>query len=106
MDAVCRQEVRGNCADSFLIMKNAIVFFIFFASVSAKDTISFPENNYPSLYQTNYSYSYDRDWDDRDRDSWDDRDGNYPCVPEPSTFSFFAGFFALSVAIIIKRKKN
>lgn len=89
-------------------MKNAIVFFIFFASVSAKDTISFPSNNYPSLYKTVYSYDYD-DKDERDHDWDDDRDDrNYSCpsIPEPSVFSFFAGFFALSVAIIIKRKKN
>lgn len=88
-------------------MKNGIVFFLFFLSVSAKDTISFPSNTYPSLYENNYSYSYDRD---RDRDyDWEDRDdSNYSCpsIPEPSVFSFFAGFFALSLAIIIKRKKN
>ena len=66
------------------------------------DTIVFPQNTYPTLYQSSYSY------DDQDDDDEDNRYGgwsgenkyNYDCpaIPEPSSVCLLAGLVAMLVA--------
>ena len=92
-------------------MKKLLAFCLLVGTISAKDTITFPVYEQPTLYKRSYSYStskYEyrhRDWDYKDYDRDDKPYYGGPSVPEPSTYALFAGLFGLAFAVYKKRKK-
>lgn len=91
------------------LMKWLLVVCLLTLTVSAKDTISFDIKEQPKLYNSSYSYSYkesDRDWDYKDYDREHKYNYGNPSIPEPSTWSLFAGLCALSAAFIWRFKKR
>lgn len=87
------------------LMKWLLVASLIMFTASAKDTISFETKPQTSLYTSSYytmSYQYSRE-------EYDDDNKYYcanPSIPEPSTWSLFAGLCALSAAFIWRLKKR
>ena len=92
-------------------MKYLVLLFFTFSVVLGEETVSFSSKEYTSLYKSSYSYSsdYKSRYEDRDRREYD-RDNKYnydhPSIPEPSTWSLFAGLCALSAAFVWRNKKT
>jgi hypothetical protein len=95
-------------------LKLVVLIFFNISILLGEETISFSSKEYTTLYKSSYSYSsdYKSRYEERGRRDYDrdyDRDNKYnndhPSIPEPSTWSLFAGLCALSAAFVWRRKK-